>query len=427
MELAYVFYRFGVALAIGFLIGLQREYAYGTDDSRPGLDKEILAGARTFSLLGLYGCACAFLGDVWGALWVTVALALPAGVLIIATYIVNALRGGLGMTTEMAGLMTLIMGMLCYIDQLALAAALGVVTMTLLSLKLQIQSLARRISREDVYATVKFAVITALILPVLPRTGYGPPPFDVLVPYNVWLMVVFISGIGFFGYVLIKFVGAERGAGLTGILGGLVSSTAATLSLAQSSRAEKGFSRAFAMGIMAAWTVMFLRVMVIVAVLNPSLLRGIWKAMLVSLSASALYCVYLYMQQRSGSSEEAKVFRNPFELGPALTFGLLYAVILLAVNTAAMFFGEAGVYVSSVVSGLVDVDAVTISMSRLSGAQSGFDLGVAGHAVVLAAASNTFLKGMIVLLAASSQVKRLVLPGMVLLVVVTVLASSLLV
>jgi len=238
---------------------------------------------------------------------------------------------------------------------------------------------------------------------------------------------VFISGIGFFGYVLIKFVGAERGAGLTGILGGLVSSTAATLSLAQSSRAEKGFSRAFAMGIMAAWTVMFLRVMVIVAVLNPSLLRGIWKAMLVSLSASALYCVYLYMQQRSGSSEEAKVFRNPFELGPALTFGLLYAVILLAVNTAAMFFGEAGVYVSSVVSGFVDVDAVTISMSRLSGAQSGFDLGVAGHAVVLAAASNTFLKGMIVLLAASSQVKRLVLPGMVLLVVVTVLASSLLV
>ena len=106
------------------------------------------------------------------------------------------------------------------------------------------------------WAGCGFAIITALVLPVLPRTGYGPSPFDVLVPYNVWLMVVFISGIGFFGYVIMKFVGPERGVGLTGILGGLVSSTAATLSLSQRSRDAQDLSRAFALGIMAAWAIM---------------------------------------------------------------------------------------------------------------------------------------------------------------------------
>lgn len=153
------------------------------------------------------------MGEAAGAFWVTVALLLPVGLLIVVAYIVDAWRGQIGMTTEVAGLMTILVGVMCYWDHLALAAALGVVTMTLLTLKLQIQTFARELSREDVYATIKFAIITALVLPVLPRTGYGPSPFDVLVPYNVWLMVVFISGIGFFGYVIMKFVGPERGWG----------------------------------------------------------------------------------------------------------------------------------------------------------------------------------------------------------------------
>ena len=426
MGLADIFYRFGVSLIIGFLIGIQREYAYVKEENRPDIDQTLFAGARTFSLLGLYGCAAAFMGEAAGAFWVTVALLLPVGLLIVVAYIVDAWRGQIGMTTEVAGLMTILVGVMCYWDHLALAAALGVVTMTLLTLKLQIQTFARELSREDVYATIKFAIITALVLPVLPRTGYGPSPFDVLVPYNVWLMVVFISGIGFFGYVIMKFVGPERGVGLTGILGGLVSSTAATLSLSQRSRDAQDLSRAFALGIMAAWAIMYLRVMVVVAVLNLELFRIAWKALLAALVVSGLYGFYLYVRHQLRPQEGAKVFKNPFELGPAITFGLLYAVILLAAHTAQLFFGNAGVYISSVVSGLGDVDAITISVSKLSGEGSGLDLVVASRAVVFAAASNTLVKGGIVFSTASPQVRKLVFPGMVL-TLVTAVATVLLI
>lgn len=414
MGLADIFYRFGVSLVIGFLIGIQREYAYGKEEDRPDIEQSLFAGARTFSLLALYGSAAAFMGEAAGACWVTMALLVPAAMLVVAAYIMGAWRGELGMTTEVAGLVTLIIGVMCSWGHLALAAALGVVTMTMLTLKLQIQSFARELSREDIYATIKFAIISALILPVLPRTGYGPPPLDVLVPYNVWLMVVFISGMSFFGYVVMKFVGPERGVGLTGILGGLVSSTAVTLSFSQRSRDALDLSRAFALGIMAAWAVMYLRIMVVVAVLNLQLFRSAWKALFAALLVSGLYGAYLYMRQERRQQGGSKIFKNPFELGPAITFGLLYAAILLAAHSARLFFGNAGVYVSSILSGLVDVDAITITVSKLSGSGNDLDLVVASRAVVFAAASNTLVKGCIVFSTASPQVKKLVFPGMVL-------------
>ena len=140
------------------------------------------------------------------------------------------------MTTEVAAVITLTAGALCFWGELELAAALGVSTTVLLALKLQTRTLVRNITPGDVYATLTFAVIALVILPVLPRTGYGPPPFDVLVPHKIWLMVIFISGISFLGYLLIKIVGARRGVGLTGLLGGLASSTAVTLSFAQRSK-----------------------------------------------------------------------------------------------------------------------------------------------------------------------------------------------
>ncbi|HXK48534.1 MAG TPA: MgtC/SapB family protein [Deltaproteobacteria bacterium] len=413
MGLTDIFYRFGVSLIIGFLIGIQREYANVREENRTDLDHTLFAGARTFSLLGLYGCAAAYMGEAAGAFWVTVALILPAGMLIVAAYAIDAWRGQIGMTTEVAGLMTILIGVMCYGDHLALAAALGVVTMTLLTLKLQIHTFARELSREDIYATIKFATITALILPVLPHTGYGPSPFDVLVPYNVWLMVVFISGISFFGYVVMKFVGPERGVGLTGILGGLVSSTAVTLSLSQRSRDAQDLSRAFALGIMAAWAIMYLRVMVIVAVLNLQVFQVAWKALLAAFFVAGLYCIYLYMRHQRRQQEGSREFKNPFELGPAITFGLLYAVILLVAHAAQLYFGNAGVYVSSVATGLVDVDAITISVSKLSGPGSDLIPAVAARAVVFAAASNTFVKGCIVFFTASPQTRKLVLPGMV--------------
>ena len=282
----------------------------------------------------------------------------------------------------------------------------------LLALKLQTRMLVRNITQSDVYATLTFAVITLIILPVLPSRSYGPPPFDVLVPYKIWLMVVFISGISFLGYLLIKIVGARRGVGLTGLLGGLASSTAVTLSFAQRSRDITGLERPFAMAILLAWSVMFVRVMVEVAVINPVLLRIVWIPMTAALAVSAAYCVYLYRIQASGKQEEQDRYTNPFELVPALTFGLVYAVILLAANAARMYLGDTGIYLSSIASGLADVDAITLSLAELSLEDQGLDLQTAARGIVLAAVSNTLVKGGIVLGMGSVVLRKVIMPGL---------------
>lgn len=426
MGLEEVFYRFGVSLIIGFLVGIQREYASTAEEAGGALGGEIFAGARTFALLCLYGCASGFVGDALGMRWLALAAVSPGFVLVVAAYVMEARRGRIGMTSEVAALLTTLVGLVCYLGHIALAAALGVVTMTLLSLKIQIHDFARSLSRNDVYAAVKFSIITALILPVLPRTGYGPPPFDILVPYNVWLMVVLISGMGFLGYVLVKVAGTEKGILISSILGGMVSSTAVTLSMSQRSRSEPDLSRNFAMGIMSAWSVMYARIMGIVAVLNVGLFSGIWKAMGLGLAATLICCVALSMGRRRHGEAEDKPYRNPFELLPALTFGMLYAVVLLVANAARLYLGDTGVYLSSFASGLVDVDAITLSMARLAGLQGGVEIDVASRAVVLAVAANTLVKGGMVVFSASREVSRVVFPGMVIVMGVTLAAVLLL-
>jgi len=405
-----LFCRFGVALAIGFLVGLQREYAYG------GPGREILAGERTLALMGLVGCVAAMAADVLDSPWPFATVLLVMGALITVAYFLTAQRNGVGLTTETAAVLTLIAGALCYWDYLALAVAIGVVTTVLLSLKVEMDVFVRRITREDVYATLKFAVITAIVLPVLPNQSFGPPPLDVLNPYKIWLMVVFISGISFLGYVLVKVVGSRQGIGLTGLLGGMVSSTAVTLSFSQRSQRETELARPFALAIVVAWTVMFSRVVIEVAALNVALLRILWLPMAAAAAVGLAYGVYLYFAQRT--DEEGDVaFANPFELGPAVKFGLLYAVILLVSKAAQMYLGNTGVYLSSVVAGLADVDAITLSMAELSRAAGGVDLTTASRAIVLAAMSNTVVKGGIVLTSGSPALRRALWPGFVLMLV----------
>ncbi len=404
-----LFYRFGAALLIGLMVGLQREFAH----MRQEREEKAFGGTRTFALLGLLGCTAAFIAARTEATMAFVVIVAVVGGMIMLAYFQTARKGHVGLTTEVAAMITVLAGALCYWDELGLAAALGVATTVLLALKLQTRKLARNITRADVYATLTFAVITLVILPVLPRRSYGPPPFDVLVPYKIWLMVVFISGISFLGYLLIKIVGARRGVGLTGLLGGLASSTAVTLSFSQRSRSTEGFERPFALAILLAWSVMFVRVMVEVAALNWALLGIVWIPLTAGLAVSAAYCIYLYRAQSPDKQEEEDSFKNPFELGPALTFGLLYAVILLAANAAQLYLGSTGVYLSSIASGVADVDAITLSMAELSREGQNLDLRTAARAIVLAAASNTLVKGGIVLTTGSAALRKVILPGLI--------------
>jgi len=411
-------YRFGVALVIGLFIGLQREYAFRHRESQS--TDELLAGARTFPLIALLGGCSALVADAHATPFSVVGALVTLGALLAVAHYRRSQHVETGLTTEAAALLTFFIGALSYWEQLEIAAALGVTTAVLLALKVQTQSFARTLDREDVFATLKFAVITVIVLPLLPRQGVGPSPLDVLVPYNVWLMVVFISAISFLGYILIKIVGPRRGVGLTGILGGVASSTAVTLSFAQRSNDAPSLARPFVLAIVLSWTIMFARMLVEVAVINGALLITVWKPILAAMAVGMGYCIYLYRLQGPHSQEEPDAFDNPFKLRPAITFGLLYAVILVAASAAERSLGDAGVYLSSFASGLADVDAITLSMARLSD-EGTIDQTLAARAIILAAAANTLVKGGIVVVLGSRALRRHILLGM-LLIVATALA-----
>lgn len=409
-----LFLRFGAALAIGLLVGLEREYSFVDPDHR---HTEHFAGIRTFSLMGLAGCLAAMAADLLASPAPFVGVVFLIGVFIAVAYFVDAWRGEVGLTTEVAALVVVLTGALCYWDELALAAAIGVATTVLLSLKLETQTLIQHITREDIYATLRFGVITAIILPVLPNENFGIPPLDVLNPYKIWLMVVLISGISFLGYVLLKVVSARQGIGLIGLLGGLASSTAVTLSFSQRSHAQKDLARPFALAITVAWTGMFARVVLAVAALNARLVSLLWLPMLAAGLVGLAYSAYLYFSQRYDETSDLE-FSNPFELGPAVRFGLLYAIILLIARAAQVYLGETGIYASSVVTGLADADAIALSVAELSRPGGDLEVPTAAHAVVLASMANTVAKGGIVLATGSPALRRALLPGLILIPIV---------
>jgi uncharacterized membrane protein (DUF4010 family) len=399
-----------VALGIGFLIGIQRESAYDEPEGK------LFAGVRTFSLISLAGYVAALTADHLASALPFLGVLLVFGVLLALSYNKDVRAGKPGMTTEMATLITFAIGAVCYWNMILLAAALGVAVTALLSLKPQFRTLAHAITRDDIYAVLKFAVISIIVLPVLPNRNFGPPPFDVLNPYKIWLMVVFISGISFLGYVMIKIVGAQRGIGLTGLLGGLASSTAVTLSFSQRSRKSPELARPFSLAIIVAWTVMFVRVLVVVFTLSQPLAYRLLLPMSTSLAVGLIYCGYLYIRQRTYEKEDL-TFSNPFELGPAVKFGALYTMILLISTAARVYFGNTGIYISSFVSGLADVDAITLSMVDQVRAPTSLDLTVAARAVTIAALSNTLFKGTFALVSGSPALRRALWPGMALMVV----------
>jgi len=405
------FYRFVVALGIGFFIGIQRESVY--DDT----ERRLFAGVRTFALISLAGYVAALTADQLASALPFMGILLVFGVLLAISYYRDVRDQKPGMTTEIATLITFVIGAVCYWNQILLAAALGVAVTALLSLKPQFRSLAHAITREDIYATLKFAVISIIVLPILPNRNFGPPPFDVFNPYKIWLMVVFISGISFLGYVMIKIVGAQRGIGFTGLLGGIASSTAVTLSFSQRSRSSPELARPFSLAIIVAWTVMFVRVLVVIFALNTALALRLVLPMCALLAVGLIYCGYLYLRQRTYEKDDL-TFVNPFELGPALKFGVLYTLILLISTAARVFFGDTGIYISSFVSGLADVDAIALSMVDLVGAPTNLNLTVAARAVTIAAISNTLFKGVFALVSGSPALRRALWPGMALMVAV---------
>jgi uncharacterized membrane protein (DUF4010 family) len=408
-----LFFRFGIALLIGILVGIQREYSFKEPDTEhPGI--------RTFALMGLIGCTSALTSDLIHSPLPFVSVIIVVGGFFTVTYFIGAWKGQSGLTTPVSALITVLAGALVFWGKISLGIALAVATTVMLSLKPETHRFVQRLTREDLYATLKFAVISAIILPILPNKPFGPPPFDVFNPFVIWLLVVFISGISFIGYILIKTLGTQKGMGLTGVLGGIASSTAVTMGLSQRSRCEEGLSQSFALAILIAWSIMFARLLGIVVVLNVELALLLWKALLIPCVAGLSYAAFLFIIHRSDHKAEMSA-KNPFELWPAITFGVMFLVILFVSKAAQTYLGDQGIYITSFLSGLADVDAIALSLTQLSDGQNGIGLTTAAKAIMFATVANTFLKGMFVLGIGAPKLRRAMLPGFLFLMCATIL------
>ena len=405
--------RFGAALGLGVLLGLERERTKRQTS---------FAGVRTLGLLALSGGVAAFIDESLGRPWLALAVFAAEAALVVVAYRVTAERGELGVTTEVSALLAFLLGFLCVRGYVMTAAGLAVASGAVLALKDWLHRLSSRIEAADVEATLKFAIVSIIILPLVPDRTFGPAPLDVINPFQIWLMVVLISGLNFASYLLVKIVGAEHGIGLTGLLGGLVSSTAVTLGFSQRSRAEPAQATPLALGILIAWTVMFVRVVVLVAAVDARLLARVGLAMLAFGLPSLAICWLLWRRQRPAETASVSAGQNPFELGEAIRFGLLFGVITFAAKAAQVYLGDSGVYLAGAIAGLPDVDAIALSMAQLARADAA-GTGLASRTIVIAVAANTLFKTGMVAFLAEPSLRKLILAASGVILVSAALAA----
>jgi uncharacterized membrane protein (DUF4010 family) len=370
-----------IALALGALIGLEREYA------RYRKKTHDYAGIRTYPLIALFGTLSAYLGELISP-WILLIGIILTGALIIIAYFVITERTGqyVGATSEMAGFLTFFLGVLTYYHEITLAIVLAVIITLILYARSVLHHFAQKMKKEELADTLKFAVIAFVILPLLPNQGYGP--YEIFNPYIIWLMVVFISGISFAGYILMRWLG-ERGITLAGVLGGLISSTAVTTSFAQRSKKEKKVFKALVLGVILANGLMFIRILIEVFVLNRTLFVKMLLPFSVLIIVSAIFSYFIWKKSKNVKGKVS--ITSPFTLGPALKFGIFFAVILALVKIADVYLSSKGVYLVSFISGFADVDAITVSLSQLGGNTLTNDVAMKG--ITLAALTNVAVKG----------------------------------
>jgi uncharacterized membrane protein (DUF4010 family) len=364
---------------------------------------------RTFALIALSGATSAYVEAALELPWLVLVAFASLAALVVASHTVAAARGDFGMTTEVSALLAFLVGGLCMWGHVRVAAAISVSALFLLALKEALHRLAQRIESADVEATLKFAVITVIVLPLLPDRGFGPPGLEVLDPYRIWLMVVLISGLDFLAYILVKVVGNEHGIGLTGLLGGLPSSTALTLGFAQRSRDEPVLSPALALGMLLAWTIMFFRVVVVVGVVNRALAVRLAPGLGLMGAASLGICFLLWRRRRGAATGTVSAGPNPFELGQAVRFGLLFGAVTFVAHVAQVHAGDAGLYAAGALAGLTDVDAIALSMADLAVREPG-STPAAARTVVIAVVSNTMLKWVYAFWLGAPRLRRALLP-----------------
>jgi uncharacterized membrane protein (DUF4010 family) len=380
---------FATALLIGTLIGIERERHKQTDHGAS------VGGLRTFILFALLGALGGWLTLQLASPWILVAVVLATLAAVVASYVLaaQAQPGELGLTTELAAIAICLLGAMVMLGQREIAVALTIVIAAALAYKQPLHSMVSQLAAEDIYAGVRLLAATFIVLPLLPDRAVDP--WDALNPHKLWLLVLLISGISLVGYVAVRLLGQNRGIPLAGLTGGLVSSTAVTLSFAKQSR-EQGQARAapaFACGILIAWSVMFLRVLAMVLIVNRGLLPPLAVSFMTMAAVAAGFAWLMYRRAADIDAKGAVPLRNPFSLTSAVKFAALFAVVLLVVAIVQQRFPPEGIYFVAALAGTTDVDAITLSMADYA-RQNAPEVAV--RAIAIAALSNTVVKALMV-------------------------------
>jgi uncharacterized membrane protein (DUF4010 family) len=369
--------RFVVALALGFLVGLERE------STKVEHQKLVFGGVRTHPIISMYGFGCAWLYQIGVTFMLPVGL-LSLTVLTAIAYVAKIRAERFGSTSEVSALLTFVVGALALLVDIWIAMALGIVNTMLLSEKARLETFVEKLDRVDFLATLKFLLVTLIVLPVLPDQEFTRFHLN---PASIWKLVILVSTIGFIGYALSKRFGSKVGLWLSGLLGGIVSSTAVTIAAGRLAHKDPGRVVYARQASILAASVMYLRILVLVALLAPAILPLVWwKFTILALIGMALS---FRTRGKEGESvaKEVPGLENPFELGPALLFAALFVLLTVATELVKSYAGTTGVLTLAAVVGVTDIDPFILSILQNP------ELGMVVSAMLIAMMSNTMVKG----------------------------------
>lgn len=395
------FVRLLVSIGIGVVIGLERQYNAMKEHANGYF------GIRTFTFYALLGCVSVLFYFLFSP-WIYITLFLGLVILTAVAYWQTALNGDRGLTTEVTALLTFVLGSMATYGLISFSLMLTVIVVVLLSSKFKIKTFVGKITAEELYAFIRFVVLALLIFPFLPNENYGP--YEVLNPKEIGGVVLLTSALGFSGYVLIKTLGNHRGILFGGLLGGLVSSTSITWVYSKKSKENPSLSASCATAILGASSILYIRVGVWTALFYAPLFRSLVVYLILLLVAALGVTFYTHLKENKLSSpSDNSALSKPLDLVGALIFGGIYVLILLAVSYANDYFGDQGTLISSALAGISDIDAVSISIAKLTG--TSISLPLAEVAILLACFSNTLVKLGLGYYLGSPQLRKLLLRG----------------
>lgn len=373
--------RFIVALALGFLIGLERESA---KSKRKNI---ILGGIRTFPIISMLGFGCAWLYQL-GASFM-----LPLGLLTICIlasigYYGKTQSEKFGITSEVSALLTFVVGALALLVDIWAAMALGIINTMLLSEKAGLENIVDKLNKNEFTAVLKFLLVTLIILPVLPNKNFTEYELN---PSKIWQIVILVSSVGFVGYILSKILGQKIGLWLTGFVGGIVSSTAVCIAYGRVAQEDPESGPSALETTIVASSVMYLRILVLIFIINPVVLSILWwKLVILSLIGFTLSIIKITNIQASKSAQKGvRQLQNPFELRPAMAFAILFLLLSVVTKLVKQYIGSQGLLTLAGIVGLSDIDPFILSL--IHGAQS--DISLIASAIIIAMMSNTIIKG----------------------------------